>query len=120
MNDPLKFILNIPEFNIPGVRLPKRDGDCPAAPICESVGGLKRECLAGSEENFKGISSQACMANLILLVSRISGLWPRQMVEEVEKSARRLDSVRRNRTKKAPNSQEMIVHFHEFIEDHRK
>jgi hypothetical protein len=79
----LKDRFIIPAINLPEIKLPRRSKDCPAAPICESVGNLRRACQEGSTA-FNGPGADACIAGVLLLISRLAGMWPQQMVEEVE------------------------------------
>ena len=84
MDGPFKIVFNVPESWKPEVRLPVREGDCPAAPICESIGNLRKDCLAGAGLAAM-MKSEKCMAGVILLISRLTGMWPPPMVESVEK-----------------------------------
>jgi len=68
---------------LPQVRMPRRDEDCPAAPICEAVGNLRKCCTAGGM--LAGRNGEICTASLILLVGRALGMWPDEMIDEVEK-----------------------------------
>jgi len=71
------------DIKIPEIRLPVRKDDCPAAPVCESIGGLRRSCLKGGP----GVTLQnmdKCIPSLILLISRIVGQWPPEMIDAVE------------------------------------
>lgn len=84
----LVFDFNLPKIDIPEIRLPSRDNDCPAAPVCEAVGNLRGNCLSGGDGT--GLKAEKCMAGIILLISRLTGMWPPQMVEKVEKQRNRM------------------------------
>jgi hypothetical protein len=84
MTDQIKIMFNIPDILKPEVRLPARAGDCPAAPICESIGNLRDDCLSGAGFGAT-MKTEKCMAGIILLISRLTGMWPPPMVESVEK-----------------------------------
>lgn len=79
MVDDFKF-----RFSVPEIRLPIREEDCSAAPVCEAVGNLRRGCQAGSSLLTRP-DSQVCITSLILLVARLAGMWPQEMIDQVEK-----------------------------------
>ncbi len=66
------------------VTFPIREKDCPAAPVCESIGNLRKECLGGNELHPIRSNPGICTAGLILMISLISGMWSEQKVEELQ------------------------------------
>lgn len=60
-----------------------REGDCPAAPVCDAIGNLRDGCKAGSTDFRTNMS--VCVISLILLISRLGGMWPKEALEELEK-----------------------------------
>lgn len=70
------------KLNIPEIRFLPREDYCPAAPVCEAVGNLDESCRAGGPFN---LNSKICMASLILLLSRAFGIWPQEMIDEIER-----------------------------------
>ena len=73
-------VAGLPEIRMPRRRLPT------AAPVCEAVGNLRKSCVKGSETP-RG-RSDVCISSLILLVARIAGMWPQEMIDQVEESRR--------------------------------
>lgn len=79
----LEGLLSRQGLKLPEIRLPVREGDCPAAPVCESIGNLQENCIKGGTFD---VGTQKCMASLIILVSRVVQQWPEDMEERVEKN----------------------------------
>jgi len=75
-----------PKFTKPSIEItfPIREKDCPAAPVCESIGNLRKECLEGNELHPIKSNANPCTAGLILLLSFAVGMWPEQKIEELQ------------------------------------
>ena len=73
-----------PHAEIPVVRRPARKEDCPAAPICESLGNLRRACCADNGV-ITGPGLDVCIVSVILLVARLGGMWSKDMIEVAER-----------------------------------
>jgi hypothetical protein len=67
----------------PDIRVFSRDTDCPALPICESIGAARKSCTKDSTSP-SGKNIEACFSSLILLISRVTGLWTKEFAAHVE------------------------------------
>lgn len=75
--------------NVPKIRMPRRAKDCPASPVCEAIGNLRHGCTAGAVA-FERQDPEVCMAGILLLIARLAGMWPQQMIEAVEEHRRKI------------------------------
>ena len=62
--DSLNELLRLAKYTTPEIRLPIKENDCPAAPVCESVGNLRQACCAGSSL-LTNPDANVCIASLI-------------------------------------------------------
>jgi hypothetical protein len=66
---------------------PVRDGDCPAATVCEALGNLSDSCLAGGRKS--ALASQNCMASLVIMDALQRGILKLEKVEEIVETQRK-------------------------------
>ena len=50
---------------------PTNDEDCPASPICEHIGNLRKSCTAGGP--LKIGASDVCYPSIVILLGRLAG-----------------------------------------------
>jgi hypothetical protein len=75
------------QFSMPEIRMPRREDDCEAAPVCEAIGNLRKACTKGSMiMTGAGPGLNVCIISIILLMSRAMGMWPQEMIDETEKN----------------------------------
>lgn len=80
----------LPKTFMPEVRMPRREGDCPAAPVCEAIGNLRNACVAGASFPASERGSDICMSSVILLIGRALRMWPKEMIDQVEEKRRQI------------------------------
>ncbi|MBM4054716.1 MAG: hypothetical protein FJ264_08610 [Planctomycetes bacterium] len=62
-------------------KLPKKPGRCPAIPVCEHIGNLRKECVTLKHHSFLGTKDiEPCLASIVILLGRSNGI-------EIEHSA---------------------------------
>lgn len=71
-------------INLPQIEMPIKEEDCPAAPVCEAIGNLRKSCVKGSSA-LTNPDLNTCLASVILLISMASGMWPNEKLEELQK-----------------------------------
>ncbi|MBT4513247.1 MAG: hypothetical protein HOC20_13690 [Chloroflexi bacterium] len=73
---------NLIKFALPEITRPINNEDCPAAPVCEALGNLRGGCVKGGS----GLPPpQACLAGLLLLFGRATGMVSPEMTDELKK-----------------------------------
>jgi hypothetical protein len=83
-----QILKNISDFNHGfkmnplDIKIYSRGSDCPALPICESIGAARKSCT--KESTLPSGNIEACLSSLILLISRVTGLWSKELENHVE------------------------------------
>ena len=55
--------------------LPKKPGRCPAIPVCEHIGNLRKDCVDVKHHSFLGTKDiEPCLASIVLLLGKSIGI----------------------------------------------
>jgi len=66
--------------------LPVRDGDCPAATLCEALGNIDESCLEGGRECIA--DSKRCLASIVLMHGLHFGMIRLEKVQKIVEEKR--------------------------------
>ncbi|MDR4509498.1 MAG: hypothetical protein MRJ65_14940 [Candidatus Brocadiaceae bacterium] len=55
--------------------LQRKPGRCPAVPICEHIGNLRKECVNSKGHSFFGMKdTEPCLASIVILLGESLGI----------------------------------------------
>ncbi|MCF6149334.1 MAG: hypothetical protein E3K37_11835 [Candidatus Kuenenia sp.] len=63
--------------------LPKKPGRCPAIPVCEHIGNLRKDCVDLKHHSFLGTKDiEPCLASIVILLGKSNGIEIEQPVSK--------------------------------------
>lgn len=55
--------------------LPKKPGRCPAIPVCEHIGNLRKDCVDLKHHSLFGTKDiEPCLAGIVILLGKSNGI----------------------------------------------